>query len=124
MAGERLGYKFHFIYIPAEDEEEDEQMLDGGMDVFIHDPLDWWTGQCQLQQAKLNGRSMSSSAENPLLYGRGEHLFVHTGREVFIKLGVSRYTNLDTEDTPCLTNPPENYSYTEVKVLHRQLLVY
>ena len=46
--GETRGYKFHFMYIPCEDPvgeyEEGEELLPGGMDVFIHDALEWWTG--------------------------------------------------------------------------------
>ncbi len=52
--------------------------------------------------------------ENPLQFTRGEHLYVHAGREVFIKLSEATYRNLDREEAPCLANPGEGYSFTEV----------
>ncbi len=48
---------------------------------------------------------------------RGEHLFVHTGSEVYIKLSESSYFNLNRHDAPCLADPPSDYSYTEVSSL-------
>ncbi len=61
MAGERWGYKFNFKYIPGEDEtelEQDERMLPGGMDIFIHEATDWWTGKVAY--------NLENCSENPI----------------------------------------------------------
>ncbi len=71
MPGERRGYKFHFTYLPGRFcishvvflknnvffkknpgvdnetyllEDEEEHMLPGGMDLYIHDAEQWFTG--------------------------------------------------------------------------------
>ncbi len=47
IPGERRGYKFQFVYLEGGDPtdmDEDERMLNGGMDVYIHDASEWFTG--------------------------------------------------------------------------------
>ncbi len=55
MPGERRGYHFQFLYVPGEDNFTEGEcgphgcgMLPGGLDVFIHDAGEWWTG-CLVQ---------------------------------------------------------------------------
>ncbi len=40
--------------------------------------------------------------ENPLLESRGEHLFVHSGLQAYIKISKNFYNMLDREEEPCV----------------------
>ncbi len=43
------GYQFHFRYIVCDNYDNPQtetvsRMLPGGMDIFVHDATEWWTG--------------------------------------------------------------------------------
>ncbi len=62
-------------------------------------------------------KSSFSRSENPLLESRGEHIFVHTGMQAYIKISRSFYSALDREEDPCV-DAEEHYgesSYGEVR---------
>ncbi len=47
IAGQKNGYKIFFQYMPGN--HTDTDMYPGGMDIFIHDPYEDWTGRCVSQ---------------------------------------------------------------------------
>jgi len=93
IPGVRDGYKVYFNYLPGNPNRN--AMTPGGMDMYVHDPDEFWT-------------------ENPLLASRGEHIFINSGLEAYVTISSTNYHHLDKPEDPCVDRNPSEESYTEV----------
>ncbi len=119
MSGLWNGYQFHFSYHPCQQGSDSvSPMLPGGMDVFVHDAKEWWTGNWLMTctgTCKLLYIWFLMPIENPSFFYNGENLFIHNGIEAWIKLSETHYSGLDKEESPCQMQEDSKTSYSEVK---------
>ncbi len=118
MSGQWNGYQFHFRYYPCQQGSDSvSPMLPGGMDVFVHDAKEWWTGNYWLITGHLYAVTprLLMPIENPSFFYNGENLFIHNGVEAYIKLSETHYSGLDKEESPCQMQEDVKTSYSEVR---------